>query len=103
MHRWRGGVDDVGAVGGEGVAAAGGREGEGGDVACSVFDGSAVEGEGGGGLVVEVGGGVAVLNGVGEGEGVVARSRGIGGVLVGGTGFEGELGRTTGGGDGDGF
>ena len=60
MHRRRGGVDDEGAVAGEGIAAVDGREREGGVVACGVFDGGAVEGEGGGGFVVEVGGGVAV-------------------------------------------
>ena len=43
------------------------------------------------------------MNGVGEGEGGGAGARGIGGDLVCGTGFEGELRRTAGGGDGDGF
>ena len=42
-------------VSGEGITAGECREREGGVIACSVLDGAAVEGEGGGGLVVEVG------------------------------------------------
>ena len=103
MHRWGGGVDDEGAVGSEGLAAVDGWEGEGCVVADVVLDGAAVEGEGGGGLVVEGGGGVTVLNGVGEGEGVGAGSGGIGSGLICGTGFEGELGCAAAGVDGDVF
>ena len=43
------------------------------------------------------------MNGVGEGEGVGAGARGIGGVLVCGAGFKGELGRAARGVDGDGL
>ena len=74
---WRGGVDNECAVAGEGIAAVNGGEFECGVVACGVFDGAAVERERGGGLVVEIGSGVACLDGVGEGEGVGARARGI--------------------------
>ena len=45
MHRWRGGIDDDGAVGGEGIAAGEGRKCEGSAVADAVLDGGAVEGE----------------------------------------------------------
>ena len=103
MHRWGSGVDDESTVGGEGLTAVACRECEGGVVACGVLDGGAVEGEGGGGFVVEVGGGISVLNGVGEREGAGAGAGGIGSVLIGGSGLEGELGRTTSGVNGDGF
>ena len=98
-----GAIDDKVAVAGEGITAVNGGESESGVVASGVLDGAAVESEGGGGLVVEIGRGVACLNGVGEGECGGARSRGVGSVLIGGPGFEGELGCTASGVDGDGF
>ena len=67
------------------------------------MDGSAVEGEGGSGFVVEVVGGIVGLDGVGEGESAGAGSRGVVDDLIGGSGFEGELRRTAGGVDGDGL
>ena len=77
MHCWRSAVDDEGAVTSEGIAAVKGWECECGVVACGVLDG-AVEGEEG--LVVEIGRGIACLNGVGESECGGAGSRGVGGV-----------------------
>ena len=85
-------IDDEGAVGGEGIAAVDGREGEGGAIACGVCDGGAVEDERCGGFVVEAGGGIAVLDRVVEGEGARAGAGGVGGVAVCRTGFEAELG-----------
>ena len=67
------------------------------------MDGAAVESEGGGGFVVEFVGGIAGLDGVGEGEGVGPRSSGVVDDLIGGSGFEGELGGTACGVDGDGL
>ena len=103
MNGGRDGVDDEGTGASEGIAA-----GEGGEAECSVvtgavLDGGAVEGEGGGGPVVEIVGAVAVLNGVGEAEGVGTGAGGIGGVAVGGSGFKGECGCAASGVDGDVF
>ena len=103
MNGWRCGVDDEGAVAGEGIAAGKCGECEGGVIASGVLDGGAVESERGGGFVVEVGGGIAVLDGVGEGECVGAGARGIGDGLVCRTGFKGELGSAASGVDGDGL
>ena len=62
------------AVTGEGITAVNGGESESGVVASGVLDGAAVEGEGGGGFVVEIGGGIAVLDGVCKGESAGAGS-----------------------------
>ena len=67
------------------------------------MDSAAVEVEGGCGFVVEVVGGIVGLDGVGEGEGRGPRSRGVVDDLIGGSGFEGELGGPARGVDGDGL
>ena len=91
MNGWSGAVDDECAAAGEGITAVNGGESESGVVACGVLDGAAVEGEGGGGFVVEIGGGIAVLDGVCKRESAGAGSRGVVDDLIGGSGFEGEL------------
>ena len=98
-----GAIDDECAAAGEGITAVNGGESESGVVASGVLDGAAVEGEGGGGFVVEIGGGIAVLDGVCKGESAGAGSRGVVDDLIGGSGFEGELRGAAGGVDGDGF
>src|SRR5207253_1653330 len=94
----RGGVDDDVLGVAEAVGGARGGEGEGGVVGGGVLDRAAVEGERGRGAVVEVGGGVAGLDGVVEGQRRGARAGGVVGGSRGGRGVEGQLRRA---GDGD--
>ena len=95
--------NDDGLIASEGITAVECREREGGVIACGVLDGAAVESERGSGLVIEIGRGIAVLDGVCKGESAGAGSRGVVEDLIGGSGFKGELRGAARGVDGDGF
>ena len=72
------------------------REGEDGCIACGIVDAAAIECESFCGELIEISGGVTVLNGVLEGEDVCARSRGVDGVAIGTASFKMESGLAAG-------
>ncbi len=60
-------------------------------VARQVLDGAAVEGQGAGGHVVQIGAGIAGLHGVAESQGAAVGTAGVVDDAVGGAGFQGQL------------
>ena len=85
------GVNHQLGIGGERTGGTWSREGEDGVIAGVIFDGAAIEGEGIGRELIEISGGIARLNGVGEFEDAGATAAAVGGEAIGAAGFQLQL------------